>query len=161
MQDRPAVFARELMNLWADKLRRVAGNAGRFGLAPRLVEDIAGELIVAANRLGLAERIAGAVRRQIQAANVRWEDSADRAVSLAAPVLNDFCADLGTTSRAVVDRPRRPRSDDPVFAPRSEEHTSELQSLMRISYAVFCLKTKKTKNQQHPRLQRHECIKTI
>src|SRR3546814_6500042 len=29
---------------------------------------------------------------------------------------------------------------------RSEEHTSELQSLMRISYAVFCLKTKTTKN---------------
>src|SRR3546814_3404482 len=30
--------------------------------------------------------------------------------------------------------------------PRSEEHTSELQSLMRISYAVFCLKKKKTHN---------------
>src|SRR3546814_10174944 len=29
---------------------------------------------------------------------------------------------------------------------RSEEHTSELQSLMRISYAVFCLKKKKHKN---------------
>src|SRR3546814_5791772 len=29
--------------------------------------------------------------------------------------------------------------------PRSEEHTSELQSLMRISYAVFCLKKKKTR----------------
>src|SRR3546814_9698944 len=29
-------------------------------------------------------------------------------------------------------------------APRSEEHTSELQSLMRISYAVFCLKNKNT-----------------
>src|SRR3546814_9157739 len=29
---------------------------------------------------------------------------------------------------------------------RSEEHTSELQSLMRISYAVFCLKTKQTDN---------------
>src|SRR3546814_8877204 len=29
--------------------------------------------------------------------------------------------------------------------PRSEEHTSELQSLMRISYAVFCLKKKKNK----------------
>src|SRR3546814_8087250 len=28
---------------------------------------------------------------------------------------------------------------------RSEEHTSELQSLMRISYSVFCLKNKKTK----------------
>src|SRR3546814_7283395 len=33
---------------------------------------------------------------------------------------------------------------------RSEEHTSELQSLMRISYAVFCL-TKKTKNTQATR----------
>src|SRR3546814_9823917 len=31
---------------------------------------------------------------------------------------------------------------------RSEEHTSELQSLMRISYAVFCLKKKKTKRNQ-------------
>src|SRR3546814_7108428 len=30
---------------------------------------------------------------------------------------------------------------------RSEEHTSELQSLMRISYAVFCLKKKKTTNE--------------
>src|SRR3546814_8798287 len=30
---------------------------------------------------------------------------------------------------------------------RSEEHTSELQSLMRISYAVFCLKKKNNKNQ--------------
>src|SRR3546814_6066245 len=31
---------------------------------------------------------------------------------------------------------------------RSEEHTSELQSLMRISYAVFCLKKKKTKQKK-------------
>src|SRR3546814_3074102 len=31
-----------------------------------------------------------------------------------------------------------------LAAPRSEEHTSELQSLMRISYAVFCLKKKNT-----------------
>src|SRR3546814_2499268 len=32
---------------------------------------------------------------------------------------------------------------------RSEEHTSELQSLMRISYAVFCLKKKKNKDSTH------------
>src|SRR3546814_6940636 len=37
-------------------------------------------------------------------------------------------------------------------AVRSEEHTSELQSLMRISYAVFCLKKKK-------RQQKHDYIK--
>src|SRR3546814_1325002 len=37
-------------------------------------------------------------------------------------------------------------------APRSEEHTSELQSLMRISYAVFCLK-KKNKTNKHTATQ--------
>src|SRR3546814_10327720 len=36
--------------------------------------------------------------------------------------------------------PSRERRD--LVLPRSEEHTSELQSLMRISYAVFCLKKK-------------------
>src|SRR3546814_9456112 len=40
------------------------------------------------------------------------------------------------------------------FANRSEEHTSELQSLMRISYAVFCLKKKnKPKRINHKRHQ--------
>src|SRR3546814_9011871 len=34
------------------------------------------------------------------------------------------------------------------YSLRSEEHTSELQSLMRISYAVFCLKKKKTTNKK-------------
>src|SRR3546814_8688822 len=39
---------------------------------------------------------------------------------------------------------------DPPWGPvRSEEHTSELQSLMRISYAVFCLKKKKLPLTQH------------
>src|SRR3546814_4151013 len=41
---------------------------------------------------------------------------------------------------------------------RSEEHTSELQSLMRISYAVFCLKKKKLmeeKNTTHVKYQQH------
>src|SRR3546814_7383281 len=36
-----------------------------------------------------------------------------------------------------------PGTHDPRAERRSEEHTSELQSLMRISYAVFCLKKKK------------------
>src|SRR3546814_3403780 len=40
---------------------------------------------------------------------------------------------------------------------RSEEHTSELQSLMRISYAVFCLKKKKKRQQENkrPTTRRH------
>src|SRR3546814_10406430 len=51
---------------------------------------------------------------------------------------------------------------------RSEEHTSELQSLMRISYAVFCLKKKKTKQirknkpEQYKRKQKYrELRRTI
>src|SRR3546814_5961173 len=43
---------------------------------------------------------------------------------------------------------------------RSEEHTSELQSLMRISYAVFCLK-KKTKTTSRPKLIKPSLIKHI
>src|SRR3546814_2316926 len=45
------------------------------------------------------------------------------------------------------------RCDDEVrhHRQRSEEHTSELQSLMRISYAVFCLKKKNNENKQQTR----------
>src|SRR3546814_6647769 len=42
---------------------------------------------------------------------------------------------------------------------RSEEHTSELQSLMRISYAVFCLKKKKTKHTIQTSLTRQDTNK--
>src|SRR3546814_1783417 len=43
---------------------------------------------------------------------------------------------------AIAGRPRRAHQG--CSGNRSDEHTSELQSLMRISYAVFCLKKKKT-----------------
>src|SRR3546814_5420728 len=49
-------------------------------------------------------------------------------------------------------KPGRPVKDDLLSLladARSEEHTSELQSLMRISYAVFCLKKKKKKQTQN------------
>src|SRR3546814_8738412 len=41
---------------------------------------------------------------------------------------------------------------------RSEEHTSELQSLMRISYAVFCLKKKNTQNTKQRKPNIHKSI---
>src|SRR3546814_5711251 len=41
------------------------------------------------------------------------------------------------------------------LALRSEEHTSELQSLMRISYAVFCLKKKKNNNKNMSSHRKH------
>src|SRR3546814_9269969 len=47
---------------------------------------------------------------------------------------------IRTRARSISPRPRM----------RSEEHTSELQSLMRISYAVFCLKKKTQSKQTNP-----------
>src|SRR3546814_7617270 len=55
--------------------------------------------------------------------------------------------------RNVTGLPGAPRS--PLRTMRSEEHTSELQSLMRISYAVFCLK-KKHKKLTHERIQQQQ-----
>src|SRR3546814_6284308 len=43
---------------------------------------------------------------------------------------------------------------------RSEEHTSELQSLMRISYAVFCLKKKKNTNKSLIVYKHNQCKET-
>src|SRR3546814_1643933 len=51
---------------------------------------------------------------------------------------------------------RPPRSS----ASRSEEHTSELQSLMRISYAVFCLKKKKSIKNIYNQRTRQYCHRT-
>src|SRR3546814_7873091 len=48
-----------------------------------------------------------------------------------------------------VIKPLNEGSSVGVHIVRSEEHTSELQSLMRISYAVFCLKKKMIQEEQH------------
>src|SRR3546814_1069397 len=54
---------------------------------------------------------------------------------------------LGSLRRGRLSSHHRPARGVRSIPRRSEEHTSELQSLMRISYAVFCLK-KKTENTQ-------------
>src|SRR3546814_7795599 len=55
--------------------------------------------------------------------------------------------ELSLSAEAHAGQPRMPApqmsDDDENGGARSEEHTSELQSLMRISYAVFCLQKKK------------------
>src|SRR3546814_6919900 len=65
--------------------------------------------------------------------------------------LRAFGCDRGAANRAARGHGEDGRSGERQFecighniSLRSEEHTSELQSLMRISYAVFCLKKKKT-----------------
>src|SRR3546814_3749048 len=81
-------------------------------------------------------------------------------VKLPVPVtLPPFCAVAAKSVMTSCAPEKRPRALTPcrrmpvtglliaaLPVARSEEHTSELQSLMRISYAVFCLKKKKDKN---------------
>src|SRR3546814_10347487 len=56
-----------------------------------------------------------------------------------------FCRPLLLTGPDLMDFPLSPKLAE-LQQRRSEEHTSELQSLMRISYAVFCLKKKTNKS---------------
>src|SRR3546814_4446052 len=80
----------------------------------------------------------------------------------------DRCQPVQQSARAqVVDVGERAEEEQTLDAageadqveqePRSEEHTSDLQSLMRTSYAVFCLK--KTNNPQSINMKRTETIK--
>src|SRR3546814_9272343 len=58
------------------------------------------------------------------------------------------CEEQGEQRNDAEQKPDAPGRQRTVpDRPRSEEHTSELQSLMRISYAVFCLKKKKKQYQ--------------
>src|SRR3546814_2915053 len=72
--------------------------------------------------------------------NVLIEARADGTLRLMA---TDLDLQIDESVAAAVDQPGATTvSAHTLFDIRSEEHTSELQSLMRISYAVFCLKTK-------------------
>src|SRR3546814_2179404 len=82
-----------------------------------------------------------ALREHVTTEEGDWYDASE--VDETIEALTDAVGDLGY---AFVDiRPRVQRDRDNLT--RSEEHTSELQSLMRISYAVFCLKKKKNTQQ--------------
>src|SRR3546814_6892334 len=69
-------------------------------------------------------------------------DGLTRKLDPGAPVRRDGYSDTDTLEK-VKQQPLPGTLDVAARALRSEEHTSELQSLMRISYAVFCLKKKK------------------
>src|SRR3546814_1030455 len=72
--------------------------------------------------------------------HIRDDDISALMAALAIPLNLEMAATQEMLEIAVRHRPHAA-----CIVPRSEEHTSELQSLMRISYAVFCLKKKKKK----------------
>src|SRR3546814_6851185 len=77
---------------------------------------------------------------------------ANALVEAAAARMHDV--DFIDVATPMLDADGRPRAElfleDGLHMNRSEEHTSELQSLMRISYAVFCLKKKNRTNRTKP-----------
>src|SRR3546814_2069109 len=88
-----------------------------------------------------------ALARELPAADVstqggKWEKNRFMGVELTGKTLGLIGA--GNIGSIVAERALGLRMR--VLAYSSEEHTSELQSLMRISYAVFCLKKKNTHN---------------
>src|SRR3546814_5605728 len=86
------------------------------------------------------------------------EEAADRVRRNAVMLVPDPLPDRELALLAVGQSEGRQRLEVHLLGPvgcqqpgcRSEEHTSELQSLMRISYAVFCLKKKKKKQHTSP-----------
>src|SRR3546814_3135285 len=84
---------------------------------------------------------AGSCQRRSRAAQIRWRPCNHSARMPQFPCVNRSFLERDLLKR---DRPMTHKFDKQKLPSRSEEHTSELQSLMRISYAVFCLKKKKT-----------------
>src|SRR3546814_9505075 len=93
----------------------------------------------------------GVALKKQRPGDLRWirEEFLGESGGGSAPVIPGMTVVHGhTTFEKVVELPGRIGLDTGAYCSgiRSEEHTSELQSLMRISYAVFCLKKKKKKH---------------
>src|SRR3546814_7669564 len=101
----------------------VAAGRAAVDIVDHLVDHEARRIIIPGYRRGLA--ILGPARRIVHA--------------LDRPLVEIVGARVGETEGAVVAA-RDGQPGRVAAAMRSEEHTSKLQSLMRISYAVFCLK---------------------
>src|SRR3546814_10470282 len=87
-------------------------------------------------------RGAAAAQLSIQSRSSRFSTRRRLSISINTPGEK---RDIASSKAILNEKPPRPIRKFTSIAigfPRSEEHTSELQSLMRISYAVFCLKQK-------------------
>jgi len=92
-----------------------------MGMDAQLVIALADELVIGAHRNQLIERIAERVRTQVAAANVRWDEVADRSAGIASMLINDYVSHLGFGDLPGLERPAVPEPPKPrargVFAP--------------------------------------------
>src|SRR3546814_5512588 len=107
-------------------LKALAGLSAAIGFAITIFAKVALAIIIALGPIFIALALFEPTRRFFHG----WLGQTINYIVLLAVIIavTTLITDLGAAATAA----------------RSEEHTSELQSLMRISYAVFCLKKKKT-----------------
>src|SRR3546814_9671398 len=122
--------------------RQIDDALARLGLRPDFRDRF--------DKAAAAERDGADVFRHLHRAAGRIGDKAEVAVRLSGRLSGKIMQPLrnprhGRDKLHAVILKLRQAAVQHLGALRSEEHTSELQSLMRISYAVFCLKKKKTK----------------
>src|SRR3546814_1746792 len=120
----------ELENLGSYNCRTIAGRQAQSEHSTANAIDISAFVLADGTRISLINDWAGGDRRSEYLHAVR-DGSCDLFSTVLSPDYNRAHADHFHLDMAV------------RTAGRSEEHTSELQSLMRISYAVFCLKKTK------------------
>jgi hypothetical protein len=109
--DRCDLFAMQVLNLWTERVRGLSSDGAslaQMGLDAQVVSDLGNEMIIAAHRTSLIEAIGERVRNELVAANVRWDEVADRGAGIATMLVNDFVSFLGYGALAEKDRPGVP-----------------------------------------------------
>ncbi|MFM8680190.1 MAG: virulence factor SrfC family protein [Alphaproteobacteria bacterium] len=124
-KDMADVLASTAVAEWIECMNRFAARADLqevFRLSPEVVATLVGQVVHASRRLGLRERIAGAMRGAGYIENLA--DRTNRQVMIAERAINDFVAWLGFAGTKEDARPRNPRSQQAVFAavPAAEEY---------------------------------------
>src|SRR3546814_3617533 len=119
----------------------IAGNAGTYVLAEICAE------VIKIEKPGVGDDLRN---WKTEGVSTHWKvycrNKKSVTLDFRHPKAVDLMLDLAATARVLVEN----------FKPgtlRSEEHTSELQSLMRISYAVFCLKKKRNRQNAYQTTQ--------
>src|SRR3546814_9996099 len=103
----------------------------------------AGELLASAHRIDREYRIMAALHGVIPVPRMLHLCLDETVIGQAFYLMDHVEGRIAADARLIDIEPGERRTLSLNLVERSEEHTSELQSLMRISYAVFCLKKKK------------------
>src|SRR3546814_3190428 len=141
----PRALRRKHVELWA--LARAVARVGALQRRLRSVARLRGRGDLRIERTCCLHRVGDLVQRRHQRLVVAGDGEVVIGIGLGQLAAQRAAVEDRQADRGAAEAEQRVAAEQFGQAgggkPRSEEHTSELQSLMRISYAVFCLKKKK------------------